>query len=56
MDNFVYIKVVDEEGEEAVEVPSDPDGLLLLSTLTAQFPGASGLKYRASSGVFRGLR
>lgn len=51
-----YIKVIDEENDEPIEIPIENDGLLMLSTLAAQFPGASGIKFRSSSGAFRGLR
>lgn len=54
MENF--IRVVEEEGDEAIELPLEPDNCLLLSTLVAQFPGACGLKYRAENGSMRGCR
>lgn len=43
---WTEFQVVEEEDEEAVELPVNTDGTLELSTLTAQFPGATGLKYR----------
>lgn len=40
-----------------MEVPSEDDGTLLLTTLSAQFPGACGLKYRNhETGTMRGIR
>ncbi|XP_062600499.1 TAR DNA-binding protein 43-like, partial [Saccostrea cucullata] len=52
-----YLQVSESEGYEPVEIPSEDDGTLLLSTLSAQFPGACGLKYRnPQSGNFRGVR
>lgn len=52
-----YIQVAEEEGEETIELPTEDDGTLLLSTLQAQFPGTSGLKYRpAESNAARGIR
>ena len=52
-----YIQVTDDENEEAVEIPSEEDGTLLLSTLAGQFPNACGLKYRnPQTGNFRGIR
>ena len=53
-----YIQVVEElTDDEAIELPVEPDGTMLLSTLTAQFPCASGLKYRnPGTGSLRGLR
>lgn len=51
-----YVKVAEEEGEEPIELPLEDDSTLLLSTLTAQFPGTSGLKFRTESNTFRGVR
>ena len=53
-----YVLVTDDESQpdHFVELPTESDGVLLLSTVEAQFSGATGLKYRASSGAFRGLR
>lgn len=52
-----YVQVAEEEGDEQIELPSEEDGTLLLSTLQAQFPGTSGLKYRNSvSNAIRGIR
>ncbi|XP_018565988.1 TAR DNA-binding protein 43 isoform X3 [Anoplophora glabripennis] len=52
-----YLQVAEDEGEEPIELPSEDDGTLLLSTLAAQFPGSSGLKYRnPESKSFRGVR
>ena len=52
-----YIQVAEEEQDEPIELPSEDDGSLLLSTVAAQFPGACGLKYRnPDTGNFRGVR
>ncbi|CAC5415348.1 TAR DNA-binding protein 43-like [Mytilus californianus] len=52
-----YIQVAEDEGEEPIEIPSEDDATLLLSTLSAQFPGACGMKYRnPTTGNFRGIR
>lgn len=52
-----YLQVAEDEGEEPIELPSEEDGTLLLSTLSAQFPGSSGLKYRnPESRTMRGVR
>ena len=58
MDKFVYIRVADEENpRDSIDVPSEDDGTLLLTTLQAQYPGATGLRYRSEiSGNWRGLR
>ncbi|XP_068628534.1 TAR DNA-binding protein 43-like [Battus philenor] len=57
-DIFDYIKVSeDEDDANAVEIPCEHDGTLLLSTLVAQFPGTCGLKYRHSeTKSIRGIR
>ncbi|XP_063547577.1 TAR DNA-binding protein 43-like [Cydia strobilella] len=57
-DLFEYIRVSeDEDDANAVEIPCELDGALLLSTLVAQFPGACGLKYRhPESKSVRGIR
>ncbi|KAF6016914.1 hypothetical protein EB796_024782 [Bugula neritina] len=52
-----YIQVVEEEFDDAIELPVESDGTLLITTLSAQFPGATGLKYRnESTGNWRGVR
>lgn len=58
MDLFEYIRVSEDEDDgNAVEIPCELDGTLLLSTLVAQFPGACGLKYRhPDSKSVRGIR
>lgn len=55
---FDYIRVSeDEDDNNAVEIPCEVDGTLLLSTLVAQFPGSCGLKYRhPDSKIIRGIR
>ncbi|CAH4033653.1 TAR DNA-binding protein 43-like [Pieris brassicae] len=57
-DLFQYIKVSEDEDESnAVEIPCELNGTLLLSTLVAQFPGACGLKFRnPENKCVRGLR
>lgn len=52
-----YLHVAEDEGEEPIELPSEEDGTLLLSTLAAQFPATCGLKYRnPDSQTMRGVR
>lgn len=51
-----YVPVSEGEQDEPIELPTEEDGALLLSTVAAQFAGASGLKYRAGGGRLRGLR
>lgn len=52
-----YIAVSEEEGGEPIELPGEEDGTVLLSTLSAQFPGACGLKFRnPETRAWRGVR
>lgn len=52
-----YLQVAEDEGEEPIELPLEDDGTLLLSTLSAQFPGSSGLKFRnPDTKAIRGVR
>ncbi|CAI9735501.1 TAR DNA-binding 43-like [Octopus vulgaris] len=52
-----YIQVAEDENSELIEIPIELDGTLLLSTLSAQFPGACGLKYRnPNTCAVRGIR
>ena len=52
-----FINVCEDEGDEAIELPSEDDGTLLLTTLTGQFPGACGLKFRnPETRGWRGVR
>jgi len=48
---MTYLQVVEEEGDEPIELPVEEDGTLLISTLASQFPGCSGLKYRSNTNV-----
>ncbi|XP_053606945.1 TAR DNA-binding protein 43-like [Plodia interpunctella] len=50
-----YVPVSEGEQDEPIELPTEEDGSLLLSTVAAQFAGASGLKYR-TGGRLRGVR
>jgi len=54
----VYVKVTDDEASaEPIELPLESDGTIFLSSITAQFPGACGLKYRnPDTQTLRGLR
>jgi len=52
-----YISVAEEEGGEPIELPTEEDGTVLLTTLSAQFPGACGLKFRnPETRAWRGVR
>ena len=50
-----YICLAESESDEGIEVPVNEDGTILLSTVGAQFHGASGIKYRANTGKFRAV-
>lgn len=53
----LYIRVAEDENEEPMEIPSEDDGTILLSSVAAQFPGACGLRYRnPESQCMRGVR
>ncbi|KAK3748322.1 hypothetical protein QZH41_018305 [Actinostola sp. cb2023] len=54
-----YIRVVEDEScpDQAIEIPAEPDGTLLLSNIQGQFPGACGLRYRSvDTQSLRGVR
>lgn len=52
-----YIQVSEEENDEPIELPTEDDSTLLLTTLSAQFPGTCGLKFRnPDTGTMRGVR
>lgn len=52
-----YVRVTEDESLPAIEVPTEADGTILLSTLQAQFPGACGLRYKnPETDSWRGIR
>jgi len=52
-----YVRIGESAGaEDIVELPTETDGTLLLSTITAQFPDAIGLRFKSDSGAWRGVR
>lgn len=52
-----YILVASADDEAAVELPLEEDGTVLLSTVEAQFPGATGIKFiNPKTGSPRGIR
>jgi len=54
-----WVPVADGEDEEPVELQCEPDedNALLLTTVSAQFPGATGIKFKnPDTGGFRGVR
>lgn len=58
MSQQVWLPLVGREGDpEPVEVETEADGTLLLSNVAAQFPGASGLRFRnKETGGLRGVK
>ena len=57
MCEFVRVAIDEALAEEAMELPAEDDGSLLLDSLKSQFEGATGLKYRNSeTGGWRGVR
>jgi TAR DNA-binding protein 43 len=54
---MLFVKVAESENpEDSVEIPVEPQGHILMSTLTAQFPGACGLKFKTEQFSWRGVR
>ncbi|GBP15834.1 TAR DNA-binding protein 43 [Eumeta japonica] len=51
-----YVLVSEAEDSEPIELPSEEDGSVLLSTVAAQFASCCGLKYRTAGGRLRGVR
>ncbi|TRY62811.1 hypothetical protein TCAL_12501 [Tigriopus californicus] len=56
-----WVKIVENEGQseddEPMEIQTEPDGTLLLSSIITQFPGTIGLKFKnQETGGFRGVR
>ena len=52
-----WVAVVVEEGDEPIEIPTESDGTILLTSVTAQFPGVTGLKFRnPETQTLRGVR
>ena len=51
-----YIRVRgSDESEGLVEVPTESNGTMMLSTLVGQFPKAIGLRFKSESGGWRGV-
>ena len=52
-----FVKIAQQESsDDIMELPREKEGTILLSTIQAQFPSAIGLKYKSSSGGWRGIR
>jgi len=49
-----YIRIVESDGE-VIELPTESDGRILITTIHAQFPDAIGLKFKSESGSWRGV-
>jgi TAR DNA-binding protein 43 len=53
-EKIMFAKVSESENDEIIEIPIEPPGYILMSTLTAQFPGACGLKFKTTEQLWRG--
>lgn len=54
---MLFVKVSETENQDdSVEIPVETEGYILMSTLTAQFPGACGLKFKTEQSAWRGVR
>ncbi|RNA30095.1 TAR DNA-binding 43 isoform X2, partial [Brachionus plicatilis] len=54
---MMFVKVAEYEApEETIEIPVESQGYIIMSTLTAQFPGACGLKLKTGQTSWRGVR
>lgn len=52
-----FVRVCDDDASENfIELPTEQDGSMLLSTIQSQYPNAIGLKYKSTSGSWRGVR
>eukprot|EP00493_Phyllostaurus_siculus_P021770 UN22098 len=52
-----YVRIsAGPESEEVIELPTEADGKLMLTTITAQFADAIGLRFKSESGAWRGMR
>jgi len=52
-----YVRISEgPESEEVIELPTEGDGKLMLTTITAQYPDAIGLRFKSDSGAWRGMR
>jgi len=52
-----YVRISEgPETEEVIELPTEADGKLMLTTITAQYPDAIGLRFKSESGAWRGMR
>ncbi|CAH0388568.1 unnamed protein product [Bemisia tabaci] len=53
---MAFVKIATSENDDLMELPTEEDNTILLSTLTTYFPGACSLKYKSVSGTTRGIR
>lgn len=51
-----YVIIRGVGADDCVELPTEDDGGMLLSTINSQFPSAIGLRFKAESGAWRGLQ
>ena len=53
MSKFICIK--ENENMEGLEIPVNQDNCINLSTISAQYTGVTGLKYKSETGNFRAV-
>lgn len=46
-----FVRVTDVEESEPIEIPTQDDDTLTVAAVAAQYPGATGLKYRLDGHV-----
>ena len=51
-----HVTILEEINGDAVELPLEVDGTLLLSTLTGQYPETTGIRFKSDTGSWRGVR
>jgi len=52
-----FVKVADDDSlDNFIELPTEKDGSMLLSTIQAQYPNSIGMKYKSPQGSWRGIR
>ena len=52
-----WVAICGEEGDAPIEIETEDDGVLLLESVTAHFPGTTTLKYRnKDKTAFRGVK
>lgn len=53
---MTFINTKRENSQDILELPLELDGTLLISTLKSHFANATGLKFKAETGNYRGIK